>query len=224
MLSLIYFLVILGLLLLIIEIISIILKVTGLELQKARFQVISILTHTGFTTRESELISQHPLRRKIASYLMLISYVGQATLISLFINILADQKRIINFLAVIIFLTIFILVVTKNKFILSRFDKLLEKYILHQIEKNKKFRTIDEVLKLNPEYGVYEIILDENNSLCGMSLREAKLKDRFIQILNIDRGYEIIAFPDANLVLQPTDKIVVYGKITSIKELLLNQK
>ena len=73
-----YGFIILIILALIVEVLSIALKVTGLDIDKARFQVISIITHTGFTTRESELITQHPTRRRIAMGLMVISYVGAA--------------------------------------------------------------------------------------------------------------------------------------------------
>ena len=62
-------------------------------MDKARFQVISIITNTGFTTKESELITQHSQRRRIAEMLMLISYVGTATLISVIINIFTTLQK-----------------------------------------------------------------------------------------------------------------------------------
>ncbi|MCK5130010.1 MAG: hypothetical protein KAQ68_09165 [Clostridiales bacterium] len=71
--SLVSILIIFIVLWLLIEILSVVFKMTGLELDKARFQIISIITHTGFTTKESELISQHSLRRRIASILMVVS-------------------------------------------------------------------------------------------------------------------------------------------------------
>src|SRR5665648_545536 len=90
--SVFYFLLICSFLLLITEVVSIVLKTTGLDMKKARFQVISIITHTGFTTKESELITQHPLRRQIASMLMIISYVAQISLISILLNVLLMAK------------------------------------------------------------------------------------------------------------------------------------
>ncbi|MBT3319023.1 MAG: hypothetical protein HN948_07025 [Clostridia bacterium] len=68
--TIIYFGVVLIAIWLLVEVLAIVFRITGLNSQKARFQVISILTHTGFTTRESELIAQHPLRRKLASALI----------------------------------------------------------------------------------------------------------------------------------------------------------
>ena len=68
--------------LIVVNICSILLRLTGMPIKKARFQVVSLLTSTGFTTRESEMIVQHPVRRKIASWLMVVSYVSTATFIS----------------------------------------------------------------------------------------------------------------------------------------------
>lgn len=222
--NIIYYLVILGLLFLIIEVISIIFKITGLDLNKARFQVISIITHTGFTTRESELIAQHPLRRRIASYLMILSYLGQATLISIFFNILKQQQSMRNILIIILVLSTVILILARNKVLLFKFESFLEKYILRQMKINKKYRTIDEVLKLNDDFGVTEIVLEEDSPLVGISLSESGLKERYIQVLTVDRGSHLIHFPKANLVFEPADRVVVYGKIDSIKELILEQK
>ena len=54
---------------------SIALMMTGLEKHKARFQAISAFSGTGFTTKEAELIVNHPVRRKIAQW-----YPGSHTL------------------------------------------------------------------------------------------------------------------------------------------------
>lgn len=221
--SIVYYIIAFIFLILIIEVTSLIFKVTGLDIEKARFQVISILTHTGFTTRESELISQHPLRRKIASYLMLISYFAQATLISIFFNIIKDRKNIYDLILVVVFIFA-VVYLLKNKYILSRFDNLIEKYISMQFEINKKYRTVEEVLRLESDFGVYEIIVEEKSSLCGISLSEARLSDRYIQILNIDRGSHIITFPQADFIIQPADKLVVYGRIDEIKQFMQEQK
>lgn len=220
--SLIYYFLLIGIFFLIIEVISILFKTTGLDIEKSRFQTISMITHTGFTTRESELISQHPLRRKIASYLMIFSYVGQAGFISIFLNMLKEKQagNLIVVLTVLVAVGIFFI---RNSNIVSSIDNFVEKTISKQMKRNKKSKTIDEVLKLNEEYGVGEIIINGNNPLCGVSLKESNLRKNNIQVLNVDRGSEIIQFPSANLVFQTADKIIVYGKIDSIKELLIQQ-
>lgn len=203
-----------------IEVLAIIFKITGLDIDKARFQIVSIITHTGFTTRESELIVQHPIRRKIASGLMILSYVGQATLISLIFTAFKDRKNIVYMCIAAITLFFILAIILRNRYILNSFDSFLEKYIKRQMNYNKKRKTIDEVLNLNSEFGVAEIHIEEGSSICGMTLKDAALKDKFIQVLNIDRGSHIVHFPRATFEFQPADKIIVYGKIDSIKEFI----
>ena len=165
-LELVYFLALLAILFFIIEIVTVIFKITGLNEKKARYQVISIITHTGFTTRESELVTQHPLRRKIASYLMILSYVAQVTLISILFRLLQPGSGA-GFDLVIIFIVLIVTIIffTRNKYVISKLDNLLEKYILRQMKVNRKYRTIDEVLKLNEDFAVSEIILEEKSPL-----------------------------------------------------------
>jgi hypothetical protein len=223
-LNIIYSLVFFMLVLLLIEVLAIVLKITGLDIDKARFQVISILTHTGFTTRESELVVQHPLRRKIASILMIISYVGQATLITLIFNLFKEQKGKLNFILILMAMIVLILVIRKNKYFINKLDIILEKYIKKQMMVKNKHKTIDEVLRLNDEFGVTEIIIEERSPLDGVSLKDAQLKDRFIQVLNIDRGSHIIHFPRANFIFQPADRVLVYGKLDSIRTMFVDPK
>lgn len=222
--SIISFITLLIILLVITEIISIIYKITGLDIDKARFQIISILTHTGFTTKESELISQHPLRRRIASMLMVVSYGAQISLISILVTMLRDSRQsVVVLLAVVLILVLLIAVALRNRYMLARFENLLERVIERNMKSGRKFRTVDEVLKLNDDFSVAEVILDDNCSLVGMQLKDTGLKQNFIQVLNIDRGSEIIHFPASDFVFQPADKIVVYGRIDSIKNLMMKR-
>lgn len=205
---------------LIIEIFSIMLKITGLELSKARFQIISILTHTGITTRESELIVQHPVRRRIASILMIVSYLAQATLITLLFDMIYRNGN--NLFVVFIVLSgflIFIIAVTRNKFILEKFESIAEKILIKRIKSIKGSR-IDTILNLSPEFSVFEILIDEKSQICNKTLRETKLKENYIQVLKIDRGSEILDFPKADTQVLIGDRMIVYGKIESITKFI----
>ncbi len=223
--SLVYILILLAALWIIIEILSLVLKITGLNVQKARFQVISMITHTGFTTRESELITQHPGRRRIASVLMIFSYIAQATLISLLFNIITQDSRQLLYIGLLMLaLIVFIIVITRNKFISSKFDRIVEKFISNRIMKNSEKRSVDEVLKVSPGYGVYEIIIDGENKLCNTTLSKAKLNDMFIHVLKVDRGSNTVDFPSADFTIKLGDILIVYGKLESIKNLTIHKK
>ena len=74
------------------ELFTIIFRFTGLPGEKARFQVISLLTGCGFTTRESELILSSRSRRRLARITMLFGYVFNITIVSAFINVFLSLK------------------------------------------------------------------------------------------------------------------------------------
>ena len=67
-------------------------RLTGLPEEKARFQVISLLTGTGFTTRESEIVMASRRRRRLARITMLFGYVFNITIVSAFINVFLSLK------------------------------------------------------------------------------------------------------------------------------------
>jgi hypothetical protein len=66
-------------------------ELTGLEWSMATFQAVSCFTGTGFTTRESELITSNPQRRKIAGVLIIIGHAGFVTLVATFANSLSPN-------------------------------------------------------------------------------------------------------------------------------------
>lgn len=223
--TIIYFGVVLAALWLLVEVLAIVFRITGLDAQKARFQVISILTHTGFTTRESELIVQHPLRRKLASALMLVSYLAQVSLISLLLNMITQNVSQLLYagLGLLAVVALFIFI-TKNKFVSRKIDNLVEKIIANRIIKQTKKRSVDQVLKISPDFAVYEILVEGESALAETTLTNANLSKMFIHVLKIDRGNKTIDFPSPDFLMKVGDVLIVYGKIKSIQELALKNK
>ena len=60
----------------IVRIASVGLTLTGISKDLAEFQALSAFTRSGFTTDESEQIVNHPVRRRITMYLMLLGHAG----------------------------------------------------------------------------------------------------------------------------------------------------
>src|SRR3954452_5468775 len=52
------------------------LEATGMSKPAARFQARSAFTGSGFTTRESESVVDHPVRCKVVMWLMLLGHPG----------------------------------------------------------------------------------------------------------------------------------------------------
>ena len=74
------------------ELFTILFRFTGLPDERARFQVISLLTGCGFTTKESEMFLSNRRRRRLARITMLFGYAFNITIVSAFINVFLSLK------------------------------------------------------------------------------------------------------------------------------------
>jgi hypothetical protein len=66
----------------IVRVAGVALRLTGMPQPVARFQAISALTGTGFTTSEAEGTMHHPVRRRILTMLMFTGHLGLVSLTS----------------------------------------------------------------------------------------------------------------------------------------------
>lgn len=210
-----YFLLSVVIFVIIVEVITVLFKLTGLSEEKARFQVISLLTGSGFTTRESELITQHPSRRRLAQILMITGYIGFLTGISFLVDIIKKSLSFKNLIVLIVFFSL-ILMFFRNKFLLSYFDNIIEKFILKRRFKRKSPTKMYKLITRAKGYGVFNILIDEKSSLVGVALKDSNLKPRGIIILNIDKGNQFIGFPTRDYVIEKGDNILLYGKVEEI--------
>ncbi len=71
-------LIVLALSLVVTRVATVALTATGLSREAARFQARSAFSGAGFTTKESESVVRHPVRRRIIMWLMLAGNAGIA--------------------------------------------------------------------------------------------------------------------------------------------------
>ena len=74
------------------ELFTILFRFTGLPDERARFQVMSLLTGCGFTTKESEGFLSTRSRRRLVQITMLFGYVFNITIVTAFINVFMSLK------------------------------------------------------------------------------------------------------------------------------------
>lgn len=196
-----------------VEIATIALKITGMEIQSARFQALSALVTVGFTTAESELVTRHPARRRIIMALMVLGYIGTATIVSSLINVLGHPVTLLQ-VGFSLLMVIVPVSIVSNRWLLSKLDHGIERRLARQ--KMLERRSIEEVLHLGPDYGVAEVKLTQGHPLADQTIVESKLRDRGIFILAIERGYEFIHSPRGSMELRTGDKLVVYGNLAGI--------
>ena len=212
----IFFAVFFFLLILIIEVATILLEETGLRKEVARFQAISLLTGTGYTTSESNLIVNHPIRRKIASFLIIFGNVSFAIILAYVISFFVNSTIYLTDLGIgvaVLFVAIFVIRSPMVHSYLSRkIGSRLDKYLVHH-------KSVEEVFHLDGENAMCQFILKETHQkIINIPLKELRLVDRDVKILNIQRNHQSIKNPTGSTLLLPGDEVLVYGNVNRIYE------
>jgi uncharacterized protein with PhoU and TrkA domain len=208
---------------LIVRIGAIALEMTGMERAKARFQALSAFTGTGFTTREAEAVINHPRRRKVVTYLMILGNAGIVTVIATFVVSLRP--------AGIFRPSLNIAIVAASLLILYRitlhqeFAKKLSNKIRETLRKKLHFEKvhIEEILQLSEGYGVASVLIEKESKIAGLTLGQSGLREGDLMVLSIERDEEVTLVPKAQSKIQVGDLLVCYGKLENLKELVLKQ-
>lgn len=209
-----------ALLFIIIEVATAMLVLTGLDRETARFQAISLITASGYTTSESELVVRHPVRRKIALALMISGTIALAFIISILVRILGrgfsgpeDVFMLVSFLVVV--------------YLLFRSSRVIQ-YLEHHLEKrlgNQTYlqkRSVEELLKIDEHFSVAEVHLSNPHApWINQDLGQMRLRDRNVMVLSIRRiDGTIIRAPRGKDTLRQGDILLVYGRARYIQELI----
>lgn len=91
-------------------------------------------------------------------------------------------------------------------------------YIGNQI----KFPEIDirQRMTVSRGYGVADILIPEGSEMIGKAIRESGLDEKDIAVLNLHRGTTIISNPKGSRELRAGDKLLCYGKLESMRDLV----
>ena len=205
----------------ILELFTMMFRVAGLPDDKARFQVLSLLTGAGFTTRESEMLLSSKGRRKLAQITMLFGYVFNVTIVSAFVNVFLSLKlsQFDNFfMGVLIPLGVaaLIIVLMRVRFIRKRIDRAFEKLagrIMHQ-EGVNTILLMDYIGKDS----IAQVSLKEvPRELEGKTLAESGLKTKYnILVMLVERGGVNVEAANAGTIFAPGDKLTVFGQYKTI--------
>ncbi len=91
-------------------------------------------------------------------------------------------------------------------------------YIAAQI----RFPELDvrQRLTVSRGYGVAELHIPEGSDYVGMTLEQSGLVERDINVLTLNRGTVVIPNPKASKVLEPGDRLLCFGRLESMRELV----
>jgi hypothetical protein len=199
----------------IIEINTILFSITGIKRQVARFQVISLMTGTGFTTGESEVILGHPFRRKLGIFLILFGAFSFAVIISSLSSILSNDVLTPKVLYIEVGLILIFLFLK-----LPFFQKVLSDKLKGKSEETFEMEElpVSQILLTSESDCILEIKIDEKSSYIRKSVNECIHKDEDILVLFLMRGELRIRNKLNNCKIQAGDRLLVYGDKQLIEE------
>ncbi len=216
-------LVLVSIYLVIIEVFTILFMLTGLSRTRSFFQVISLLTNSGFTTNESEVIVTSRRRRKLAIIVMIIGNLFNVSVISTLVNISITLFRdpTFDYVQAFVILSIFVLFIIMHRRI--PFIKNTLNTLIKNLANRWMFsRTSNPILILDNfhGYGIAEIkLLEVPELLSNKTIFESRISNNFgIRILFIKRGDIYIGDIDDEQSILPHDRVVVFGPIHHITQ------
>ncbi|MBW7456876.1 TrkA C-terminal domain-containing protein [Paenibacillus sepulcri] len=209
---LIYFIIIF----LVLEIAIILFRSTGLKREISRFQVVSMMTGTGFTTKESELILRHPVRRNIGMFLILFGVFSLAVIISSISAIMTESFHVpqLVWTAAVLGLLLLILRFTPVHTFLTKWlhGELQQSFDLKELP-------VSEIFEMGENDQFIDIPLFANSRHVGKRVQELLTDQYDINLLFIKRGKETIRKERLSTELRSGDLIYVYGNKADLANL-----
>jgi hypothetical protein len=200
----------------------------------AKFQALSCFSGTGFTTKEAELITGNPQRRRIASVLMVFGNAGLVTVIATFANSLRPSTIMPRFTIPFVHLVfpsnllpwINLTIIVVSIYAIYRFfthtkitrkltDIIKTKIIKREIVKPVTF---EELLVATGGYGVSSIEICKDSPILNKTLLETDLRSHDITVLAVERKEEIIPNPAAETKITLGDTLICFGKLENIRK------
>jgi hypothetical protein len=212
--------------LLITRIATVALVFTGLSRDLARFQARSAFTGCGFTTREAEQIVQHPLRRRIVMFLMLLGngtvVVAISSLIPVFVSVPDEEGNpALSLQYRLLWLALGLLLMwmlAASKWV----DRQLSKLIGWALTRFTSLEVQDYhgLLRMSEGYTAREMEVHPGYWVVGKNLAELRLSDEGVQVLGIRRANgDYVGTPTGNTYIRRDDTLVVYGRTAHLEEL-----
>jgi hypothetical protein len=196
---------------------AIALMLTGMDENRAKFQALSAFSGTGFTTREAEFVVNHPRRRKIVSWLMIMGNAGIVTVIVTATSSLVTSRGLqlpVNVVILVVGIFLIYKIATHRGFI-RRWESFVEDKLVKSPALEEA--TTEDLLHLIEGFGLVRAIIKEDSSLIGSSLSQCQLSEKGILVLGIERGKNWIPVPKADETIMDGDKLVIYGPLDVLK-------
>lgn len=195
-----------------VKVYSLLFQLTGLSKQKSLFQVASILTSTGFSTKESEVIIVDITRRKLVFSLMIFGYVSTIIFIALTISLISNGYSVSQFLIMALYISVFYLIIN------TKFCTVIIKDIVTKLGTKfffgDKTNSIFVLLDFNNK-ALAEVTINELPKIFeDVSIKDVEIFNQFdLSLLSIQRKNVIITSVNGDHIIKQDDKLIIYGDV-----------
>ncbi len=194
------------------------LVMTGMARESARFQARSAFLGVGFTTTEAESIVDHPVRRRIAIWLMWLGNAGVVTVLGGLILSFGGGKATWSKLAIILGGFVLLALVARSRMV----EKPLERLIQNALSRfgGLDVRDYAGLLHVRGGWTIDELKVEAGDWIAGQTLGALDLRDEGVIVLGIDRADgTYLGTPRGRDVVGADDTLVLYGRRQRIVEL-----
>ncbi|NOY25342.1 MAG: hypothetical protein GXP62_05665 [Oligoflexia bacterium] len=192
-------------------------QLTGLDWDTAQFQALSAVTGTGFTTRISELVVSHPVRRRITLMLILIGYASSATVVATLVSTVALQTPVetgIN-IAILFVAVVLLMFMARRRGLHLLMAAPIRRWLTRRMGPDSVPH--EELLQYKPGFAISRIEVPQGSRLAGIPLRDANLRAFQLQVLAIESDRTVVPIPDPAHVLRPGEHVVLYGSTQNVR-------
>lgn len=194
---------------------------TGLSRETAKFQARSAFMGVGFTTHESELVVNNPVRRKILTILMFLGNAGIITTISsvIFSFISIGQSGFFSTEVIVLSSGLLVLLLlSRSKWLDHKLSGVINRALKHYTRLDVK--DYYSLLHLSDDYRVSELRVEEQAWLANKDLSELELDDEGVLILGIKRkDGKYIGAPYGKTKVKKDDVLILYGRVQLLENL-----
>ncbi|MEN8694775.1 MAG: TrkA C-terminal domain-containing protein [Akkermansiaceae bacterium] len=200
------------------------LQLTGMSQHVAQFQAASAFFGVGFTTKEAELVVDHPVRRRIILHLIVAGNIGlTSALATLLVTFTSSNERGIGgtfaWLALTALLTLAIALLFNLQVIRRPLDGMM-KWSLQRAGIGH-IRDYDYLLNLRDGFVVFDKKISRDHQWIDKALWETRPSDDGVVVLGIYReDGRFIGAPHKDTRVQYGDVLMVYGRDEDVKRVL----
>jgi len=216
MASLIALLVIIAVSYVVVTVAGTMLELTGMERAVARFEALSAFSGTGFSTRNSELIVRHPVRRRIATALMILGNAGTASLVASLIGTFHAASMLELILNTFGLLAIAVGAAWAVRRFGEAFGDVLRRFLSPAMTADQVTR--EELMLFQRGYGLMRIEVHPDSRLNGVCLRDAGLRENHLEVLAVEDGANVQPVPTPGWVFRPGQWVLVYGETGRVEQ------